>query len=80
MAGIPLEHVINEDNHRPWKRPSDPEGLWEKALANPRGYADFSIGFAGDPVFAASQKAELPSMVAIRTSGEPVAIIYWTQR
>src|SRR5438874_3665606 len=35
QAGIPLSRVINEGNHRPWKRPTDPDGLWEKALQHP---------------------------------------------
>ena len=33
--GIPLRRTINEGNHRVWKQPSDPEGLWERALADP---------------------------------------------
>jgi len=31
QAGIPLRQVVNNENHRPWKRPTDPEGLWERA-------------------------------------------------
>ena len=42
-AGIPLRKVIYEGNHRTWKQPNDPEGLWEQALANPRKYVDFVV-------------------------------------
>jgi len=28
QAGIPLRQVVNSEDHRPWKRPSDPDGLW----------------------------------------------------
>src|SRR5262249_2112311 len=54
-AGIPLRQVINEGNHRPWKRPVDPEGLWERALAHPAGYVDYVIEVGDDPV---AQKVE----------------------
>ena len=53
QAGIPLRRVINEGNHRTWKQPVDPDGLWERALANPAQYADFVIAFDGDPVSTA---------------------------
>ena len=49
-AGIPLRRVINEGNHRTWRQPVDPEGLWERALVNPAQYADFVIAFEGDAV------------------------------
>ena len=42
-AGIPLRQVINEGNHRTWMQPSDPQGLWERALENPQPYADFVV-------------------------------------
>jgi len=77
-AGIPLRRVINEGNHRPWKHPDDLEGLWERALANPAGYADYVIAFAGDPVSRKVDKANLASLVVIRTLGQPPATIYWT--
>ncbi|HEV2690099.1 MAG TPA: hypothetical protein VGV35_16180, partial [Bryobacteraceae bacterium] len=32
-AGIPLRRVIHEGNHPTWEQPSNPEGLWEQALA-----------------------------------------------
>ena len=77
-AGIPLRQTINEGNHRPWKKPSDPEGLWERALANPAQYVDFVVAMDGDPVALGVQKRDLSSMVMIHTSGQPPATIYWT--
>ena len=44
-AGIPLKRLIFDENHRPWVRPRDPEGLWERALEKPEAFADFAIGF-----------------------------------
>jgi len=79
-AGIPLSHVINEGNHRPWKKSSDPDGLWERALANPRQYADFIVASNGDAVATAVQKTQLSEMVVIHGSGERPVTIYWTHR
>ncbi len=76
QAGIPLRQVINEGNHRVWKRPLDPEGLWERALADPAGYAEFVVGFDGDPVWAAAENHHLPALVEIHTSGQPRAAIF----
>src|SRR5262249_43773925 len=45
QAGIPLRRTINEGNHRVWKQPTDAEGLWERALANPPQYADYVLAF-----------------------------------
>ena len=75
-AGIPLAHVINEGNHRSWKRPSDPEGLWERALADPAKYADIVIAFAGDPVSAAMRDKGILGVAVIHTTGQPEATIY----
>jgi hypothetical protein len=80
QAGIPLHRTINEGNHRPWKSPSDPEGLWEHALAKPGQYVDFVVAIDGDPVALAMQKLGLPSMVVIRTVGQPAATVYWAHR
>ena len=77
-AGIPLRRTINEGNHRPWKKPSDPEGLWERALANPEKYADYVVAIEGDPVAVGVNRENLSSMVVIHASGQPTAIIYWT--
>jgi hypothetical protein len=83
-AGIPLRQTINEGNHRPWFVPSDPEGLWERALDDPHQYADYVIAMDGDPVATAvqkdAQKHGLTSMVVIHTAGQPPATIYWTGR
>jgi hypothetical protein len=74
--GIPLRRTINEGNHRVWKRPSDPDGLWERALANPAAYADFAIGFEGDPVWNAARDHQLAALVELHTTGQPPAIIF----
>jgi len=75
-TGTPLKRTINEGNHRPWMHPSDPEGLWERALENPAGYADYVIGFEGDPVWSAAQHHHLAALVEIHTTGEPPAAIF----
>jgi hypothetical protein len=80
QAGIPLSHVINEGNHRPWKRPTDPEGLWERALANPAAYADYVIAFGNDAVASAVNHDQLASLVVLRVSGQPQAILYKTMK
>jgi hypothetical protein len=79
-AGIPLRQTINEGNHRPWFRPSDPEGIWERAQSDPHQYADYVIAMEGDPVAKTVQKRDLTSMVVIHTEGQPPATIYWTGR
>lgn len=80
QAGIPLRRTINEGNHRPWKAPTDREGLWERALANPSQYADYVLATEGDPVDTSVQKQNLSSLLVLRTSGQPPATIYWTHR
>jgi hypothetical protein len=75
MAGIPLRRVINEGNHRIWKQP-DPQGLWERALADPAAYADFAIGFEGDPVWKAAKAQQLTAFVEIHTTGQAPAAIF----
>jgi hypothetical protein len=75
-AGIPLKRTINEGNHRVWKQPSDPEGLWERALANPADYADYAIGFQGDPVWDAARNRKLTALVEIHTTGQSSAVIF----
>ncbi|MFZ0296896.1 MAG: hypothetical protein WAM13_00975 [Candidatus Sulfotelmatobacter sp.] len=76
QAGIPMQRVINEGNHRVWKRPVDPEGLWERALADPAQYADFLVGFNGDPVWTAAENHRLTALVEIHTTGQPPAAIF----
>jgi hypothetical protein len=80
QAGIPLRRVINEGNHRVWKRPVDPEGLWERALADPARYADYAVAFEGDPVWAAAKDSQLTALVEIHTTGQPRAAIFQTRR
>jgi hypothetical protein len=79
QAGIPLRRTIQEGNHRTWKQPRDPDGLWERALADPARYSDFAVAFAGDPVYQATQNHNLESIVHIHTTGQPEAIIYRTR-
>ena len=78
QASIPLSHVINEGNHRPWKRPSDPEGLWERALKDPAAYVDYVITFDSGPVASAVNKSQLQTLTVLRVSGQPEATIYKT--
>jgi hypothetical protein len=75
-AGVPLRRAINEGNHRVWKRPVDPEGLWERALADPATYADYLVGFDGDPVWTAAENHHLTALVEIHTTGQPRAAIF----
>jgi hypothetical protein len=79
-AGIPLRQTINEGNHRTWAKPSDPEGLWERALADPHQYADYVVAMDGDPVAKQVQRQGLTSVVVVHTVGQPAATIYWTGR
>jgi hypothetical protein len=76
QAGIPLKRVINEGNHRTWKQPTDPDGLWEHALADPAHYADYVIAFEGDSVWQAVQARHLPELVEIHVTGQARAILF----
>jgi hypothetical protein len=78
--GIPLRRVVNSENRRPWKRPTDPEGIWERALANPGAYVDYVIAFDGDPVARGVNRTNLNLMTVIHATGQPVARIYETPR
>jgi len=75
-AGIPLSHTINEGNHRVWKQPTDPEGLWERALADPSKYADFALAFEGDPVWQAVHDLHLPELVEVHVTGQSRGVLY----
>jgi hypothetical protein len=75
-AGIPLAQVINEGNHRPWKRPADPDGRWERALNHPGRYADYVIAFHSDAVDTSVDKGELAPLTILRVTGQPEATIY----
>jgi hypothetical protein len=79
-AGIPLSRVIQEGNHQTWKQPSDPDGLWERALANPGALADFAIGINDDPVARSARQHGLTSLVIVETPGQPPATIYATHQ
>lgn len=79
QAGIPLHQVVNNENHRPWKRPTDPEGLWERALADPPRYVDFVIAFDGDLVDRGANKTDLTLFAEIHATGQPHARIYTTR-
>jgi hypothetical protein len=76
QAGVPLKRVINEGNHRVWVRPVDPEGLWERALADPAAYVDYAVGFEGDPVWKAAEDRHLKALVEVHTTGQPPAVIF----
>jgi hypothetical protein len=83
QAGVPLREVINEGNHRPWKKPADSEGLWERVLADPARHVDFVIAYEGDEVDRAvnreMDKSRLTLLIEIHTSGQPRARIYATR-
>ncbi len=75
-AAVPLKRTINEGNHRVWKQPSDPNGLWERALADPSKYADFVLAFEGDPVWQAVHEKHLGELIELHVTGQPRAILY----
>lgn len=76
QAGIPLRRVINEGNHRAWRQPADPDGLWEHALADPSRYADYVVAFEGDSVWQAVQDRHLPELVEIHVTGQARAVLF----
>jgi len=78
QAGIPLRRVINEGNHRTWRQPADPEGLWERALSNPGQHADFVIATEGDPISTNVQTKGLMQIVQINVPGQATTTIYRT--
>jgi hypothetical protein len=75
-AAIPIKRTINEGNHRVWKQPRDPDGLWERALADPGKYVDYVLAFDGDPVWQAVHDKHLRALVELHVSGQPLAILY----
>lgn len=75
-AAFPIKRTINEGNHRIWKRPVDPEGLWERALADPGKYADYVLAFDGDPVWQAVRDKDLHALVELHVTGQPRAVLY----
>jgi hypothetical protein len=78
-AGIPLRRTINEGNHRVWIQPSDPEGLWEKALADPSQHADYALAIGDDPVAKALRDRGFQVLSVIHVSGQPPAVLYYTR-
>jgi hypothetical protein len=78
--GIPLRRVVNGEDHRAWMRPTDPEGIWERALADPGKYVDYVIAFEGDPVDRYVSRTNLTLWTVIHSTGQPVARIYETPR
>jgi hypothetical protein len=76
QAGIPFRNTINEGNHRTWKHPDDPQGLWERALADPAQYADFAVAVASDPVDRALQGRSFPRVRRVDVPGQAPAVIY----
>lgn len=75
-AGFELKRVINENDQRLWMRPVDPEGLWPRALQNPVAFANYVVGFAGDPVDASARQHNLPTVLFVEVEGQPRATIY----
>ena len=75
-VAFPLRRTINEGNHRVWKQPSDSEGLWERALADPAKYADFVLAFDGDPVWQSVRDKHLHALVELHVTGQPNAVLY----
>lgn len=78
--GIPLRHVVNGENHRPWVRPTDPEGIWERTLADPGTCVDYVIAFEGDSVDRGVNRANLTLVTVIHSMTQPPARIYQTAR
>jgi len=75
-SGIPLERTINEGNHRVWMHPSDPQGIWERALADPRGTVDYVVAVAGDPVSTQANLAGLTPIAVVHARGQQPATLY----
>jgi hypothetical protein len=75
-AGIPLRRAVSEGNHRVWIQPSDPEGVWERSLANPAQFVDYVVAVDGDPVADAVRSQSLPIVSRVHVEGQPAATIY----
>jgi hypothetical protein len=75
-AGIPLRRAISEGNHRVWVQPSDPNGLWERSLADPARYADFVVASEGDPVWQAEHDRNLAEIARIEVEGQKTVHVW----
>jgi hypothetical protein len=60
-------------------QPADPEGLWERALANPSQFVDFVVAIDSDPVAYATRGRGLEVVAGISVEGQPPATIYRTR-
>jgi hypothetical protein len=60
-------------------RPTDPDGIWEHALANPARYVDYVIVFEGDSVDRGVNRDNLTLLTVIHSWGQPPARIYATK-
>ena len=78
-AGIPLRRAISEGSHRAWVQPADPQGLWERTLADPAAQVDFVIAFDGDPVWRAVHDRNLPEVARVEVLGQRTAFILRTR-
>ena len=78
-AEIPLRRAISEGSHRVWVQPSDPQGLWERTLADPASYVDFVIAFEGDPVWQAVHDRHLTEVARIEVLGRRTGFILRTR-
>jgi hypothetical protein len=74
-----LRRVVNGENRRLWKRPTDPESIWEHALADPGRYVNYVIAFEGDSVDRGVNRTNLTLLTVIHSLGQPAARIYQTQ-
>jgi hypothetical protein len=79
QAAIPIRRIIYEGNHRTWIQPKDPEGLWERTLANPAKYADYVVAMDHDAVDTGVDKTNLTPIVILHVMGQPQATIYRTR-
>ena len=75
-AGIPLRRVIYEGNHRTWVQPRDPDGLWERALADPAKFADYVVAAQGDAVSLTANRQDLSALVVLHVMGQPPVTIF----
>jgi hypothetical protein len=77
-AGVHFRRIINEGDQRAWIRPHDDLGLWPRALADPQQYADYAVGFAGDPVDASATAHHLAPIFSVEIPTQPRATLYRT--